>query len=198
MNRNTWTRIRTGSFSLLRVWKRRCRGDWLLEGPAGRLVITRLLARSLVSTAASSLGQSRLLFGSFPTALIGSSVMSVPSLPASRVLVPGFRERYTVLCVLYLNRGSLVILSSRCVPTKLKKPRVVVPIPSSNGDSCPYFHSPLSWGPCDLRPEVSLLSPRISPAYSVPTAKLILLGGRAPPFSSFLTMCPKAFSSWTS
>ena len=77
-------------------------------------------------------GQSRLLFGSFPTALIGSSVTSAPSLPASCVLVPGFRERDTVLCPvseLRLTRNPQLQMCS----TKLKKPRVVVPIPSSNG-----------------------------------------------------------------
>ena len=98
MNRNTWTRIRTGELFLPTSVEKEMLGDWLLEGPAGRLVITRALSRSLGSAAASSPGQSRLLFGSFATALIGSSVMSAPSLPASCVLVPGFRERDTTLC----------------------------------------------------------------------------------------------------
>lgn len=75
------------------MWKKRCQGDLLLKSPAGSLVITKVLSRSLVSKAVSNLDQSCPLSGSFNRTLIGGSGASHPVI---------FASSPSVSCVLFL------------------------------------------------------------------------------------------------
>lgn len=90
-------------------YRKRCQGDLLLESPAGSVVITKVLLRSLVSKAVSNLDQSCSLCGSFNRRLIGISGTSHPIILASSCsvscvlflvtrLLPGFWEGDIMLC----------------------------------------------------------------------------------------------------